>query len=251
MTPHSQIDGFTRLLMLSLALGLLSFTSNPSSAQPLTLISQLPPPPPPTPPLNTTRSGGSLSISNACAQTNEPVTAIVPVKNPVLTTSEYPTFLFYVPYSSNDVRFGEFSILTWPNEMTRLYHTRFTLPETPGIVSISVPALPKYALAENLSYHWYFKLHCKDSTASSTDIKVDGWVQRVKMNAARERAISAYSPEIWYDALAQLDSRLRTSPQNSELRNYWRNLLNSIYSGDLTKKPLVGPVQLLQKEHGG
>lgn len=231
MTPHSRSQ---RLLIVFLTLGLLGFTSVPSS-------SQQPPPPPPTPPLNTTRSGGSLSASNTCNSTNEPVIALVPVKNPVLTASEYPTFLFYIPYGSKDVSFGEFSILTWPNETTRLYRTRFTLPETPGIVSISLPALPKYALAENVSYHWYFKLYCKGSTSSNTDIKVDGWVQRVKLNAAA-------SPEIWYDALAQLGDRLRTSPQDSELRNRWRSLLKSIGSEDLAKEPLIGPVQVLQKD---
>ena len=241
MTPHARKNIYQGLLIVSLALGLLSFTSNLSLGQQL-------PPPPSTPPINTTRSGGALSASNACSSNNEPVIALVPVKNPVLTTSKYPTFLFYIPYGSKDVSFGEFSVLTWPNEVTRLYRTRFTLPETPGIVSISLPVLPKYALAESVSYHWYFKLYCKGSTSSSTDIKVDGWVQRVKMNAARERAISASSPEIWYDALARLGDRLRTSPQDGELRNRWCNLLETIGSEDLAKETLVGPVQVLQKD---
>ena len=172
----------------------------------------------------------------------------MPIKNPVLTTSKYPTFLFYIPYGSKDVSFGEFSILAWPNEITRLYRTRFTLPETPGIVSISLPTLPKYALAENVSYHWYFKLYCKGSTASRADIKVDGWVQQVSRTSERERAIAAASPEIWYDALAQLGDRLRTSPQDGELQNRWRNLLEFIGSKDLAKKTLVGPVQILHKD---
>lgn len=233
----------TSLVGFSLALGLLSFMSYPSSAQPRTLVSQLPPSPPSTPPINTTRSGGSLGPSNPCENTNKPLIALVPAKNPVLTTSEYPTFLFYVPYRAMDVRFGEFSILTWPGEMTRVYQTRFTLPETPGIISISLPAKPEYVLAEGVSYHWYLKLYCQGSKADGADLEVDGWVQRVNMNAARERAIDAASPEVWYDSLAQLGSLLRTSPQDSELQNRWRNLLEFINSEDLAQEPLVGPVQ--------
>ncbi|HEY9640933.1 MAG TPA: DUF928 domain-containing protein, partial [Coleofasciculaceae cyanobacterium] len=134
------------------------------------------PRPPSTPPPNGTRGGGSLSGSTDCGTTAKPLIALIPVENPVLTTSAHPTLLVYVPYGSSQVGFGEFSVLVGLQETTRLYHARFTLPATPGIVRISLPNSPDYALQENLFYHWYFKLYCQGNTSSRADLGVDGWV---------------------------------------------------------------------------
>ncbi len=202
-----------------------------------------PPPPPRTPPDNQTEPGGGLDPSNpACKSTSKPLTALIPVKNPVLTTSKHPTFLFYVPYGSDDVRVGEFSLLVWPEEKTRLYKTRFTLPQTPGIVSITLPSAPEYTLKEGQYYHWYFKLYCQTNTSSQPSVDVNGWVQRVALTPERERQIKAAAPDVWYDALANLAESLRASPQDARLRNDWVNLLKSIGSEDLAQEPLVGPV---------
>ncbi len=213
-----------------------------------------PPPPPRTPPDNQTKPGGGLGnggstninggniIISTCKSTSKPLTALIPVKNPVLTTREHPTFLFYVPYASDDVRVGEFSLLVGPEEKTRLYKTRFTLPQTPGIVSITLPSAPEYALKEGQYYHWYFKLYCQSNTSSQPSIDVNGWVQRVALTPERERQIKVAAPDVWYDALANLAESLRASPQDARLRNDWANLLKSIGSEDLAQEPLVGSV---------
>jgi internalin A len=170
------------------------------------------------------------------------LTALVPVKNPVLTTREHPTFLFYVPYASDDVRFGEFSLLVGPEEKTRLYKTRFTLPQTPGIVSITLPSAPEYALEEGQYYHWYFELYCQSNTSSQPDVDVNGWVQRVVLTLERERQINAATPDVWYDASANLAQSLRASPQDARLKNDWLNLLKASGSEDLAQEPFVGSV---------
>jgi hypothetical protein len=162
-------------ITFAIALGLSSFLGYPTLAQiqMSTLLSQKnPPPPPKTPPPDNQRTpGGALgglpnSSNPSCKSTSKPLTALIPVKNPVLTTREHPTFLFYVPYASDEVRVGEFSLLVGPEEKTRLYKTRFTLPQTPGIVSITLPSAPEYALEEGQYYHWYFKLYCQTNTSS-------------------------------------------------------------------------------------
>ncbi len=202
-----------------------------------------PPPPPRTPPDNQTKPGGGLNGSNSsCKSTSKPLTALIPVKNPVLTTREHPTFLFYVPYASDDVRFGEFSLLVGPDEKQKLYKTRFTLPQTPGIVSITLPSAPEYALEEGQYYHWYLKLYCQTNTSSQPSVDVNGWVQRVALTPERERQIKAASPDVWYDTSANLALSLRASPQDAKLRNDWVNLLKSIGLEDLAQEPLVGPV---------
>jgi hypothetical protein len=233
-------------IAFAIALGFSSFLGYPTLAQIQisTLLSQAPPKPPHTPlPDNQRTPGGGLNPSNpSCKTTSKPLTALIPVKNPVLTTREHPTFLFYVPYTSDDVRVGEFSLVVGLEEKTRLYKTRFTLPQTPGIVSITLPSAPEYALEEGQYYHWYLKLYCQTNTSSQASVDVNGWVQRVALNPERERQIKAAAPDVWYDALANLALSLRASPQDARLRNDWANLLKSIGSEDLAQEPLVGPV---------
>ncbi|MEB3357535.1 MAG: DUF928 domain-containing protein [Synechococcales bacterium] len=200
------------------------------------------PPPPATPPPNRTRSGGSLS-GGTCLRP-EPMVALVPVENPVLTTLAHPTVLVYVPYTAAEVHRGEVSVLVGLDERTRLYQARFTLPETPGIVSISIPPVGTDGLPENVPHHWYVKLYCTGNLTATADLTVDGWVQRVPATPERSRQIEASTPDVWYDALAQLGDRLRLSPQDGELRERWRNLLEFIGSANLAEENLVGPVQM-------
>lgn len=234
-----------KLLIAFIIPGMTSFLSYPVLAQePSTfLLSQSPPPPPPTPPLNKRKPGGGLDPSNTqCQGTSQPLTALIPAKNPVLTTSEHPTFLFYVPYGSDQVSLGEFSLLIWPGEKQRIYKTAFRLPPTPGIVSLKLPLLPKYSLKEGQYYHWYFKLYCQANTSSQTNLYLDGWVKRVALTPELRSQINADAPNIWYDALANLAASLHALPQDTMLRNNWTNLLRLIDAEDLAQEPLTGSV---------
>lgn len=235
------------LIGWALSLGLMSALSGGLSADalPPTRISQRPPAPPTTPPPNATRSGGSLSGSAGCNGVNQPLLALVPTENPVLTASAYPTFLFYVPYRSSDVRYGEFSVLAGLDESQRVYRVRFVLPENPGVVSVSLPASASAAIAQDVPHHWYFKLYCQNSRSTTADLSVDGWVQRVAETPERDRQINAATPEIWYDSLAQLSDRLRQSPQDRTLRDRWRALLSTIELETLAQEPLVGSVRAI------
>lgn len=207
-------------------------------------VKQAPPAPPTTPPPNRTRSGGSLGDEATCGALDKNLMALVPVENPVLTASEHPTFWFYVPYGAEQVEYGEFSILVGPAETTRLYQTRFTLPSTPGMVSISLPNSPAYALKPDTPYHWYFKLHCLDSP--TTSLQVDGWVQRVALTPERQRQIADSSPEVWYDALTAVAQQFSANPQDAALQNRWRTLLTHINAADLIQEPIVGAVRPLE-----
>jgi hypothetical protein len=116
-------------IAFAIALGFSSFLSYPTLAQIQisTLLSQALPKPPRTPPDNQRTPGGGLNPSNpSCKTTSKPLTALIPVKNPVLTTREHPTFLFYVPYASDEVRFGEFSLLV--GQRRKLDSTKLALP---------------------------------------------------------------------------------------------------------------------------
>lgn len=214
----------------------------PQPAQSSSLfISQAPPTPPLDPPPNGTQPGGGLDPTNrlSCTSTNDGMRALVPVKNPVLTTTNQPTIFFYIPFGSNQVRYGEFSLLTYPTEQQRLYSIRFTLPKTPGIVSVTLPAQP---LKQGEYYHWYFQVYCRDGNGKQPDLTVHGFLQQVALTSERERQIKAATPDVWYDALARVATQLQASPQNPTLRNQWRSLLRTIGAEHLAQAPLLGSV---------
>ena len=223
-----------KLFVVFLILLTSQYSQFPTHAQ---TIPPPPPKPPRTPPPNQTQPAGGLNpINSTCPDYEQQLTALVPRENPVLTTSAYPTFFFYIPYQAKDIRWGEFSLLLWPGEKQRLYKTRFTLPQTPGFVSITLPSVPKYALEEGQYYHWYLQLYCQGNTDLQPDLEVNGWVKRVE---------SATS-DIWYDTLANAAARLSASPQDARSRSEWVELLQVINLNNLVREPLVGSAIVLE-----
>lgn len=208
----------------------------------------LPAPPKTPPPDNKTKPGGGLAPErNACHSQQESLTALIPKQNPVLTASNQPTFLFYIPDETKDIIKGEFWINS-RDEKIRIYpkiHLKF--PTTPGIVSVSLPKLPESLLEEDKYYHWYFKIYCQDNTPNEADLEVDGWIQRVPLTPERESQIKAGKPAIWYDALAELYQRLRLSPNDIQLKENWSNLLKFIDAQDLEQKPIIDSVILIEE----
>ncbi|MDJ0708151.1 MAG: DUF928 domain-containing protein [Leptolyngbyaceae cyanobacterium MO_188.B28] len=201
------------------------------------------PEPPKTPPDNNTRPGGGLNPAAAtCNILNDGLRALIPVENPVLTASAQPTFLFYIPFGAEEVQFGEFSLLLWPGEEVRHYQTRFTLPDSPGIVSVTLPEAPATALVEGQIYRWYFQLYCKDGDGIQPDLTLNGAVQRVALTPERTQQIQAATPEIWYDALAGVAYGLQHFPQDSQLQTQWRELLQLINAEDVTTTSFAGPI---------
>ncbi|MBD2095819.1 DUF928 domain-containing protein [Trichocoleus sp. FACHB-591] len=240
-SPRSPKQRLQKLLMIpTLVLGLTAMSA-------YSVMAQLPPSVPRTPPPNKTDVGGGLNNTYACGTVQEHMVALLPKENPVTTISAHPKILLYIPYHSEEVILAEFSVLVGPEEITRLYKTQFKLPETPGITSIGLPTTLQSALEEGKFYHWYVKLYCQGNHEPLT---VDGWVQRVAATPERKQQIEAITPNVWYDSIARLSDRLRSNPQNSELRTRWRNLMTLIDAENLVQKPIVGPIQLQQNQAG-
>lgn len=197
---------------------------------------------PQTPPDPDTTPGGGLNPSNSsCKQTKQQLTALIPPRNVGLTTSARPTFWFYIPYIREDIKRGEFVILT-QDEKNVIYETTFQLSQIPGIVSISIPLASESALEESKTYRWFLRIYCNKSRTNRADLVVDGSVKRVEMTAETERLINAASPDIWYDSLTHLGNVLLTSPQDEKVKNDWDKLLESIGRKELSKEPLVGSI---------
>jgi hypothetical protein len=233
-----------RALAISLMLSILWLPdSTYTQSVPSAAVGQRPPAPPSTPPPNDTRPGGGLEPEgSACSALNDDLQALIPVENPVLTASAYPTILFYVPFGAEEVEYGEFSLLLWPDEDVRLYQTRFTLPDSPGIVSVTLPETADVALAEGQIYRWYFQLYCTGGEGAQPDLTLNGAVQRVPLTPEHSQHIQAGASDIWYDALAYVANGLQASPQNQQLRNQWQALLDLIDAATVEDAEFVGPV---------
>lgn len=207
----------------------------------------LPPPPDtPPPPDNQTKPGGGLDPEeSACHNREKSLTALIPLKNPVLTTASHPKILIYIPDEPQDLLRGEF----WLNDLegkTRIYKAiRFKFLATPGIISISLPDLPESALIEGQYYPWYFKIYCRDNSPNRPNFAVKGWVKRVSLTPERQQLIALGKPDIWYDALATLYEHLQQFPNDHQSQEKWNKLLQSIDTQELAKEPINSSIILI------
>ncbi|MGI2908440.1 DUF928 domain-containing protein [Tolypothrix sp. VBCCA 56010] len=184
-----------------------------------------------------------------CPPVEVPVTALIPNKNPGLTVEEHPTFWFFVPYQFNNTSGGEFALQDEANN--DVYRTSFKLPETAGIVSLSVPSTVSLEL--NKSYQWYFKIYCSRQNLSNP-VFVRGWVQRKALKPDLERLLQAANDKrsriaiyaengIWYSALTELAKLHFAEPKNTVFINDWTNLLRDVGLENLAEQPFVGEVK--------
>lgn len=194
--------------------------------------------------------GGSRS---PCLPMNPPLTALMPVTNWGKTVAERPTFWFYVPYSAQAVHSGEFVLQDEADN--DVYRTPFTLPRTPGFVSLSLPST-QAPLEINKWYHWYFKLYCEPQKLSAP-VFVEGWVQRsrlipviesrLKAVTLREKYLAYSSNSIWYDAINSLAELRLTHTSDVTLDNDWVNQLRAIGLERLRQEPMIGSILLGDK----
>ena len=204
------------------------------------------------------RQGGA---KRGCPDLKQPVTALVPGEETVIpgeetvtesisflasTVSEYPTFWVYVPELPNKVRLGEFVFQDKKGE--NIYRTPLTLPEKSGVIGISLPQSPQYALKQDNKYQWYVKVYCGDTQNTSDSYYVKAWVQRValtpklesELRAAKSEEYIAYAvSQIWQDALTNLAQLRRTNSASSVLAQDWTDLLKAVGLEEFAGAPIV------------
>jgi len=139
---------------------------------------------------------------------------------PLLTTQEHPTFLFYVPFSrtweidsddgqSYNITSAEFELLD-ENENPVLKNQKiiFSLPENPGLVKVTLP-ITETELEPDKEYFWIFRVIC-DANDNTANPSVAGWIKRVRGDS---------NPNLWFDRLEQLAQSPTTYLEQ------WRQLL--------------------------
>ncbi len=198
------------------------------------------------------RPGGRTGSGSRgdCPSVNLPLTALIPANNQGLTVAEHPRFWVFVPYQSNNIASGEFVLQDEKNN--DVYRTKFTLPPTPGVVSI--PLTKAAPLKINQDYQWYFKLYCSQQKLSNP-LFVKGWIQRIAINTNFEKQLkAATTPQqrftiydknnIWYEAVTELAEHQIIESQNKSLLSDWGNLLKHVGLENLISQPVVGEVKL-------
>ncbi|MDX2215153.1 MAG: DUF928 domain-containing protein [Oculatellaceae cyanobacterium bins.114] len=164
-----------------------------------------------------------------------------------LTVSSHPTFLVYIPQYPT-IQQAEFSVYSEAStEAEIFYYTRFNLPSQAGIIGITLPPEAP-ALEVGKTYTWYLTLIC-DENDRSTDIGVEGRVQRETFDAELSRQIERTSPRdrpllyaragIWYDAVATLAQLRLENPTDPAIATDWLRLLNSVDLERLAQQPIL------------
>ena len=171
--------------------------------------------------------------------------ALVPGTNFGLTTSEGPTFWFYVPYSDNRKLQAEFWLRN--KERKDVYKETFTLQNTPGIVKITLPETVSPLVTEDL-YRWRFSVICNPTDRLYYDF-VSGGVERISISSDLEKQLKGKNPRnriavyaqqgLWFDALTALAELRLANPQDKILAQDWADLLEQVGLEEIDSKPLV------------
>lgn len=171
-----------------------------------------------------------------------------------MVTVERPTFWFDVPYEKGAITTLEFVLQDNSSHAKELYRGAIVPPDSPGIVSVRLPATVP-PLESGKLYQWFFKvrLQCGSSeSAAKPQLQKEilyGWVQRVSPDVALISQLKQATPQqranlyaqngIWFDALTTLGELRLSNPQDSRLTADWNDLLQSVGLETLTKEPLL------------
>lgn len=216
-----------RNIGLTLAIALLLTSVFPAYAQTNTNTKRIvytPPDRKGTPPA--ANQTGSRGI---CPKTEIPLLAMGGTSGYTLTISKFPTFWFYIPYSSDRISKGEFELQD-ENAKT-IDRISLALPTTPKIISIRLTQ----PLELNRRYRWYLAVNCSFVRFTSEGY-VTGLVERILLPAEVERQVTiARSPldrlqiyaqnGIWYDTLNELAQLYLVEPT---LEETWKDFLKNV-----------------------
>ncbi|BAZ23053.1 hypothetical protein NIES4073_39410 [Kalymmatonema gypsitolerans NIES-4073] len=175
-------------------------------------------------------------------QTDKPISGIVGG----LTTSERPTFWFYVPYTQDLTVSAEFILQdSAGNDISR---NAIALPPKPGVIGVSLPS--DASLQVGKTYRWYLKVRCNQQQTASVPIYVEGDIQRVNLDSrVMQQSEAAVSPQqkvaiyaangIWFDSLTMLAQLRQKNPNDASVAWDWQSLLQSVNLDNVATAPLV------------
>ena len=185
--------------------------------------------------------GAAASRDDGCAMPQQELTALVPeFKQPNekqpneisvwgQTTAAYPKIWVFMPYTSKNT---QLTLSLQNDREDDLYTAKIIPPAMPGIISIQIPTSLQ-PLKVNQSYRWKLtaKVYCGQK---SEEKNVIGWVSRVNSASTTDSN--------WYDNVTNLGERLLGDPNNIQLRQEWKELLQLVKLEEIANQPFVGEV---------
>jgi hypothetical protein len=164
-----------------------------------------------------------------------------------LSTSEKPTFWFFVPYDNSSNFSAEFALQNAQGK--DVYRQAVALPKQPGVIAVHLPdSVPP--LETGVPYQTYFTVKCGNSRSSQSDF-VKGWVQRIALSPTVANQIATAKPHdrpaihanngLWFDALTTIAELRLKQPNDVKLLAEWQSLLESANLSDVADQPLVQP----------
>ncbi|MEO1432928.1 MAG: DUF928 domain-containing protein [Cyanobacteria bacterium J06633_8] len=225
---------------------------------------------PPPPPNRSGAGSRGAAASRGCGSDTQSLMALVPdyeetikvegenipvIKVWGLTTSDYPTFWFFVPYDKSSITKLEFVIKDESQKPSKtVYRTLLSKPEKPGIISVSTNKLIEPLQGNGTNYHWFLKVKYKCSPEKQEQLEtVNGWIQRTKLNSTFTQRLASATPleraalyaekGIWYDSLTALAEIRISKPQNAPAMANWESLLKSEELDSFANYPLINCCQ--------
>ncbi len=189
-------------------------------------------------------SRGCEEMDKPLASSQKRLTALVPVYSGselVLgaTLAPAPIFWFYIPYQYQSPFPAKFVLRNKEGKL--VYQSDVTLPETPGVISLSIPrAVPPLEIGKR--YRWFLKIYCK---AQEPPAFVEGWIQRNLLNPVLKSQLEKATPRdrvalyaangIWFEALSTAAELRRRDPKDTS----WAALLRSVGLNDFVNEPIL------------
>ena len=191
-----------------------------------------------------------------CFPTQQPPIPLVPsVEEAVLTTQEYPSFYFYIPKITEEVKEVEFVLRPdydniTPENVKPLYRQTFRVDnqdginiQSGGIVKVRIP-LGSKPLELGKGYVWGFSLICNQRKRDE-DLYTEGKIERQQDEvltayleqyfapvAQRQRTLDRarlYTVGgFWENALLLVADLRSRFPNNILVKEYWQDLLESL-----------------------
>jgi len=209
---------------------------------------------------------GGFSRSASCA-TQAKITAFTPPPRsqetidkkhtPIDTTlSSHPTLWVHLASLPKNAK-AQFTLQD-TSGTKELLNKRFLLTSQTGILGVRLPNTSP-GIEVGKTYFWQMKIQC-GSAESEDDPRIGSWVQRIQLNQIKpmpgfdpkplvqelSRASAMDKPAlyaalgIWQDAVTSLIDLRQRQPNNQELKDDWRSLLQGTQMSELTNSPILG-----------
>lgn len=197
------------------------------------------------------RVGGATRSASDCSEEQLCLIALLPARSQgtLLTSTDYPTLLFYV--STDSAESMELRVLSADQTS---YSLQMDAPKASGIVSVSFSALQDATgkrlppLQTGQLHRWIFTVMTNNLDRSQNP-SVDGTIQRADLDPILVETIektpecdrvSLYTANnIWYDALATIYLARRSQGTNSQFDKDWTALLETVGLEKFASAPLL------------